>query len=90
MNTEVIIEELPRVSVVSSQIAGVGYDPSRRIMDIEFNTGSVYRYDNVSPEVHEQMMHAPSVGSFFYANIKPLPERFPYRKIREAAPRSRT
>jgi hypothetical protein len=60
-----------RTQVTSSNIRSVGYDADKRLLEIEFNSGAVYQYDEVPLEVHQGLMAAPSVGSFFASEIKP-------------------
>ena len=71
------------VPVSSSQIESIGYDEDTQQLRIAFinkrgGAPSLYEYDNVSPQLHEQLMTAPSIGSFFAATIKGVN---PYRKI---------
>jgi len=61
---------MDREPVSSSNLASVGYDPASETLEIEFNNGRVYQYYNVPPFMHERMMEAPSIGSFFNAEIK--------------------
>ena len=65
--------------VKSSNIAAVGYDKDElRYVYIRFLNGSVYRYDGVSDEHYEGMMHADSVGRYFNEHIKGA---YQYEKI---------
>ena len=50
------------VPVESSMIQAVGYDPETRILEIVFNSGQTYCYDDVPPEVHQELMAADSKG----------------------------
>lgn len=61
---------MERQAVSSSNIASVGYDPISETLEIQFNSGSVYRYFNVPSFEHERLMSADSHGSYFNANIK--------------------
>jgi len=56
--------------VSSSTIASVGYDERRKLLEIEFTSGAVYRYADVSREVHAGLMSADSLGFFFNSYIK--------------------
>ncbi len=75
------------VAVISSQLAGVGYDAESKTLRITFakrkdgTPGSSYDYADVEPETHEAMMAAESVGSYFHKNIKPNAEKYPYTKL---------
>lgn len=73
---------MERQAVESSQIRAIGYDPHTWKMEVQFKSGSVYRYDNVDPSTHEGLIRAESVGGYFCEFIKPYPQRFPFERIR--------
>lgn len=54
-----------RLPVESSDIVSIGYDEAARILEIEFQNERVYRYRDVEPDVHAQLMRADSYGQFF-------------------------
>jgi hypothetical protein len=70
---------MDRTPVQSSNLRSVGYDPVRRILEIEFHDGGVYQYQSVDPSVYNGLMSAGSHGSFFHAYVKNI---YPYRKVR--------
>ena len=73
---------MQRWPVESSQIASVGYDSAKQVLEIEFKRGNtVYHYAQVPPEVHEELMAAKSIGKFFNAEIR---DKFPFHKLEEA------
>lgn len=59
-----------REPVSSSTIAAIGYDDDAEILEVEFVSGSVYRYRGVSQDVYEDLRQAPSKGTFFNRHIK--------------------
>lgn len=61
---------MTRQPVNSSNLRSVGYDSATQTMEIEFNSGAVYRYDGVPPALHAGLMGAASHGSYFHQNIK--------------------
>ena len=61
---------MKRVPVKSSNLASIGYDAVAKILDIEFNSGKVYRYYNVPEDIHSQLMKAESAGKFFTASVR--------------------
>lgn len=76
-----------RHPVSSSQIKSIGYDPTTKSMDVEFNnSGRVYRYHDVPPEKHAALMAADSIGSHLSAHIKGAHryERLPERNEAES------
>ncbi len=68
-----------RKSVSSSNIASIGYDFERRILEVEFLTGAVYQYSNVPESLYRGLMNAGSHGSYFDSYIKK--GGFPYKRI---------
>lgn len=61
---------MDRESVQSSNLASVGYDPSRSTLEIEFHGGGIYQYYGVPQHIYEGLMNAGSKGSYFDQNIK--------------------
>ncbi|AFY96503.1 KTSC domain-containing protein [Chamaesiphon minutus] len=61
------IEMLPAHSTMAAQ---VGYDYEREILQIEFNSGAVYQYSEVEPELWEDLQSTDSIGSFYNQEIK--------------------
>jgi hypothetical protein len=81
---------IPLTPVESSQIAGIGYAAESRTLAIRFkgkgdSPGSLYHYDDVSPEDWAAFRDAESIGSHFYRHIKPYPGKFRYARIAEDA-----
>ncbi|MNJ56166.1 hypothetical protein D3C77_516990 [compost metagenome] len=58
------------VQVRSSAITAVGYDASTRRMKITFKQGRTYDFCGVPPEVHQGLMSAGSLGSYYDRVIK--------------------
>jgi hypothetical protein len=65
-----IISRIPRQPVQSTAIAKVGYSKRRHILEIEFVNGAIYRYFDVPPAVHRDLMSADSKARFYDFNIK--------------------
>lgn len=71
----------------STQIAGIGHDPATNTLAVRFTPraggaqGSLYHYGNVDAQLFADFLNAESAGSFFYKNIRPRAEEFPYVKI---------
>lgn len=71
--------ELQRTPVKSSNIRSVGYDKERQIMEVEFNAGGVYQYQNVTPREFKYIKsETPSSGRYFRKKFR---EKTPYRKF---------
>jgi KTSC domain len=62
--------EIEMLPVCSSMAAKVGYDNDREILEIEFNSGSVYQYSAVEPEIWECLRSTDSIGEFYNDAIK--------------------
>lgn len=69
---------MDRIPVQSTEIALVGYDSSKQLLEVTFRRGGVYRFRGVPAEVHEKLMAASSIGTFFSENIK---EAYEYVKV---------
>jgi len=65
-----VTSRIPRESVVSKGIASIGYSKRLHILEIEFVNGAVYRYLQVAPSVHRDLMTADSKARYYDANIK--------------------
>ena len=59
------MNEIVRASIQSSCIASVGYSGATKTLEVEFSSGAVYRYFEVSYETHGAFMSAASKGSDF-------------------------
>ncbi len=68
---------IKRIPVASSNVASVGYDAEKKILEIEFHHGAVYQYFDVPEKVYEELMIAPSQGAYFAHEIK---QKYSYLK----------
>ena len=68
---------IPRTPVNSTCIASIGYSATDCVLDVEFASGSVYRYFDVPPDVHADLVRAESIGAHFNRGIR---SRFNYVK----------
>ncbi len=59
-----------RIPVSSSTIRSIGYDGQSSILEVEFISGEIYQYFNVSEYLHQGLMSASSKGQFLNDNIK--------------------
>ena len=57
------------VSVESSMIQAVGYDPKTHTLEVVFNSGQTYCYEDVPAAVHQELMSAESKGRYMRAAI---------------------
>jgi len=56
--------------VDSSNIEAIGYDKDAQELHVRFLSGMAYVYHGVPNEVYENLMAAPSKGSFLNREIK--------------------
>ena len=61
---------IKRTPIASSNIASVGYDAEKQILEIEFQHRAIYQYVDVPKQVYDELMNAPSIASYFMHNIK--------------------
>jgi hypothetical protein len=64
------ISHIKREAVQSTALASVGYSKRLRILEVEFRNGAIYRYLNVAPAIHRDLMLAPSKARFYDENIR--------------------
>lgn len=67
-----------RIPVESSNIKYIGHSYPRRLLEVGFNNGSVYRYKNVNNKVYKELLRADSKGKAFHALVK---GKYPYKQI---------
>ena len=58
------------VSVKSSAMTAVGYEPDTRTLRIRFIQDADYDYSGVPPEVYQGMLSAESRGKYYHKHIK--------------------
>lgn len=54
----------------SSQVRATAYDADTQIFEVEFRSGGVYQYANVTPEERDTVLDAESVGGALNAIVK--------------------
>lgn len=85
---------IERKPVDSSQIHSVGYDPTTKMMEIQFKSrpagtpGPVYSYENVEQSVADGFFREKdddgkkwSVGRYFGATLKADPKKYPFKRL---------
>lgn len=70
---------MDRTPVESSCLRSLGYDGARRLLEVEFQSGALYQYEEVSPEVVRELLAADSLGRHFNRIFKAY--AFPYRRL---------
>lgn len=64
--------------VQSSNIACVGYDTENQAVFVQFINGSTYSYKGVPEHEFQNLLTAPSVGSYLNRNYKNV---YPYERV---------
>ena len=72
---------MKRVSVESEAMLSVGYDPARRVLEIEFVDLDIYDYFDVPASAHRALMRAESHGRHFAECIR---DRYPFERVVDA------
>ncbi len=70
---------MKRVVVSSSSLRALGYDPEQQMLEVEFSSGALYRYEAVPPEAVQALLEADSLGRHFNQVFKP--QHYRYQRI---------
>ncbi|MBS1535787.1 MAG: KTSC domain-containing protein [Bacteroidetes bacterium] len=66
------------IPVSSSNIESIGYDEQNEQVYVRFLNGSLYVYKGVPLREFEDLLNAPSLGSYLHRNYKNV---YPYERI---------
>lgn len=61
---------IDRKPVKSHAIAAIGHDPKSNTLHVEFQSGHVYEYSDVTAEEHQAFVNAPSIGAHFQTHLR--------------------
>jgi hypothetical protein len=64
--------------IESKMFTAGAYDASSRVLYLRFRSGDVYRYFDISHELHQQFLGADSRGRFFLDHIR---DHFRYERL---------
>lgn len=67
-------------SIVSTNLHAIGYDAETRELQIQFNNGDVYSYQNVDGELYNRLITG-DAGRIFSTEIKPQRYAMPFTKL---------
>lgn len=76
------IDGVEMISVESSAVSSIGYDPGKKQLYVIFTSGAAYEYDDVPAEVYESFMSSPSKGRFVNDVLTVL-YKYRYKSIKE-------
>lgn len=74
---------ITRTAVASSNLASVGYAAEAKVLEVEFQSGAIYRYREVPQEVYAALMEASSKGQYFVRRIR---GQFDFQRVKEHSP----
>ncbi len=66
------------IPVESSNVESIGYDQENQIVYVRFLNGNLYIYKEVPEYEFENLLSAPSIGSYLHRNFKNV---YPYERI---------
>jgi KTSC domain len=69
-SNEALVSRIKRIPVQSTNVASVGYSRQLQALEIEFTRGAIYRFLNVPPSVHRELLAAESKGHFIAEHIR--------------------
>jgi hypothetical protein len=75
--TETDVAQL--VTVRSTMLYAVGYNAATETLEVVFNSGGIYRYFHVPPDIYRGLLAAESKGRYMWSNIFNL---YPYTRLR--------
>lgn len=67
--------------VLSSNISGIGYSESNKLLSVMFRGGSKYLYENVEKSVYITIVNSESIGSALNECIIRNKEKYKYHKL---------
>lgn len=70
---------MKRVAVSSRSLRELGYDPDAQVLEVRFNNGSLYRYEQVPAEAVQALLEADSLGRYFNQVFKP--QHYRYQRV---------
>lgn len=69
---------MERQTVISSNIASIGYNKVSQTLEIEFLNGSLYEYYDIPDNIYDELMSADSQGKYLAQKIKKI---YKYKQI---------
>lgn len=64
------------MKVNSSNISTINYKPVSKVLEITFNNGKIYHYQNVSSSSYNALVKAKSHGEYLHEHIIPKHQVF--------------
>jgi hypothetical protein len=61
---------MERQEVESTTMRSVGYNQTKQILEIEFQSGMIYQYLDIPPAIYKELLEAESKGRYFNSEIR--------------------
>ncbi|MEZ5007967.1 MAG: KTSC domain-containing protein [Chitinophagales bacterium] len=61
---------MKRKAITSTELAAVGYDNDKEILEVEFKNGAVYQFQEVPEYEYSAMLKAPLPAKYFNTYIR--------------------
>lgn len=75
------VSPVPLKQVESKAIKAFGYMPEKKTLIVEFHSGDLFAYANVSAKEHAALEGAESIGKWFAKHIRANAKLHPVRKL---------
>lgn len=69
------------VAVDSSAASDLEYDTKKKILTVKFKNGRTYEYANITPALHDEIIHAPSIGRYLNRLVVKNPTAYPFKEL---------
>jgi len=81
MGVEQETNAMKMTPVESSMISSVGYDRTKKILRVVFNSGAVWEYSGVPKKVFDELLASGSKGSYMRSSVLGV---YPEGRVRRA------
>jgi hypothetical protein len=61
---------MKRQGVESTTMRSVGYDQTNQVLEVEFQSGTIYQYLDIPPAIYKELWEAESKGRYFNSEIR--------------------
>jgi hypothetical protein len=61
---------MQRQPVESTTMRSVGYDQTNQVLEVEFQSGTIYQYLGIPPAIYKDLLAAESKGRYFNSEIR--------------------
>ena len=78
-----MLAAMQRTPLKSRAVISAGYDPTARLLELEFHNGRVYRYRDVPEGVYQFLLRTESKGGYVNRMIQ---DRYEFEEVSRNAP----